>query len=287
MLRLASGEKVLPYVLILPASLFLAAFFFVPFVQVVVEAFTGEEGFTLAHFRTMADDWKFGPALANTLGLALVVVPVQITLALVMASLVTRLERGRDVVLYVFTIPLGISDLAAGLIWFALLEQNGFLNSILYGLGLISGPQNLLDYRNTAALFAAVVVAEVWRATAIVLVILVAGMGLIPKEYDEAAEVFGAGPLKRFFLITLPLLRPSLQTALILRTILAFEVFAVVAVLAGNNLPVLMGETYSWQFDLRDHKVASAYAIVILAISLAFTVFFLWALRDRTREAAA
>jgi multiple sugar transport system permease protein len=267
MLRLASGEKVLPYVLILPASLFLAAFFFVPFVQVVVEAFTGEEGFTLAHFRTMADDWKFGPALANTLGLALVVVPVQITL--------------------VFTIPLGISDLAAGLIWFALLEQNGFLNSILYGLGLISGPQNLLDYRNTAALFAAVVVAEVWRATAIVLVILVAGMGLIPKEYDEAAEVFGAGPLKRFFLITLPLLRPSLQTALILRTILAFEVFAVVAVLAGNNLPVLMGETYSWQFDLRDHKVASAYAIVILAISLAFTVFFLWALRDRTREAAA
>lgn len=282
-----SSRQVLPYLLILPATLFLAAFFFVPFVQVAVEAFSGAEGFTLAHFRTMADDWKFLPALRNTLGLAFVIVPIQLSLALFMASLVTRLERGRDIALYIFTIPLGISDLAAGLIWFALLEQNGFLNSFLYGLGLIDGPRNLLDYRNTAALFFAVVAAEVWRATAIVLVILVAGMGLIPKEYDEAAEVFGAGPLKRFFLITLPLLRPSLQTALILRTILAFEVFAVVAVLAGNNMPVLMGETYSWQFDLQDHKVASAYAIVILAISLAFTVFYLWSLRDRTREAAA
>ena len=76
------------------------------------------------------------------------------------------------------------------------------------------------------------------------MVILVAGMGLIPKEYCEAAEVFGAGPWQRFVKVTLPLLRPSLQTALILRIILAFEVFAVVVALGGTNMPVLMGETY-------------------------------------------
>ena len=81
-----------------------------------------------------------------------------------------------------------------------------------------------------------------------------------------------------------PLLRPSLQTALILRTILAFEIFGVVAALAGTNLAILMGETYKWQFDFQDRKVASAYAMVILGISIAFTLLFLWLLRDRTEE---
>ena len=120
-------------------------------------------------------------------------------------------------------------------------------------------------------LFVAVILAELWRSTAIVMVILVAGMGLIPREYYEAAEVFGAGPWKRFIKVTLPLLKPSLQTALILRTILAFEVFAVVAALAGTNLPILMGQTYEWQFALQDRNVAAALAFVTLVISVAFT----------------
>lgn len=280
-----SDARILPYILLLPAALFLGGFFLVPFVGVAYEAVTGSDGgFSLGNFQTMAADWRFWPAFTNTLTLALIIVPIQIVLALAMASLVTSMSGGREMVLYILTIPLGISDLAAGLIWLAILEQNGFLTTALNALGIISGPQALLTYQNIPALFAAVVIAEVWRATAIVLVILVAGMGLIPKEYYEAAEVFGAGAWKRFVRITLPMLRPSLQTALILRTILAFEIFGVVAALAGTNLANLMGETYKWQFDFQDRKVASAYAMVILGISIAFTVLFLWLLRDKTEE---
>ena len=113
--------------------------------------------------------------------------------------------------------------------------------------------------------------AEIWRATAIVLVILVAGMQLIPKEYYEAAEVFGAGPWKRLHQDHPADAAPSLQTALILRTILAFEVFAVVLALGGTNMPVLMGETYQWQFELQNRGVAAAYAMLILVISIAAT----------------
>jgi multiple sugar transport system permease protein len=107
------------------------------------------------------------------------------------------------------------------------------------------------------------------------MVILVAGMGLIPREYGEAAEVFGASRWQRFVKVTLPLLRPSLQTALILRVILAFEVFAVVVALGGTSFPVLMGETFEWQFALQDRGVAAAYAMVILGISVAFTLVIL------------
>jgi multiple sugar transport system permease protein len=247
---------------------------------VASQAFTGSDGaFSLAHFQTMADHWKFAGALKNTLWLAAIVVPLQLCLALALAQMVTRLQRGRDTMLYIWTIPLGISDLAAGIIWLAIFEQTGFLNTLMMGVGVVSEPVGFLGYANLGTTLLAVVMAEVWRATAIVLVILVSGMGLIPKEYSEAAEVFGAGAWAKFWRVTLPLLKPSLQTALILRTILAFEVFAVVAVLSGTQFPVLMGETYEWQFTMQDGSVAAAYAMVILAISILSTVFFLRVLR--------
>ena len=269
----------LPYLLLLPATLFLAIFFLYPFLLVAVQAFTDEGGFTLEHFQTMSGHWKFSISFWNTLILALAVVPVQTCIALFMAKLVTQMSTGRDIFLYIFTIPLGISDLAAGIIWLAIFEQYGFLNTIMSHLGIVAEPGILLGYQSTWLILLAVVLAEIWRATAIMLVILVAGMGLIPKEYDEAAKVFGANAWQRFIKVTLPLLRPSLQTALILRTILAFEVFAVVAALGGTTLPVLMGETYVWQFELQDRNVAAAYAMVILAISIGFTLVFLRALR--------
>ncbi|MDE3121472.1 MAG: sugar ABC transporter permease [Paracoccaceae bacterium] len=270
----------LPYLLLMPAAIFLAVFFLYPFTLVAWEAFSGADGgLTLAHFATMAGNWKFSSALENTLLLAIAVVPIQTAMALAMAVLVTKIQRGRDVVLYIFTIPLGISDLAAGLIWFAIFDQTGFLNSALHTLGVVKEPVIWLGYQNRWVIFLAVMLAEIWRATAIMLVILVAGLGLIPKEYSEAAEVFGAGPWQRFRRVTLPLLRPSLQTALILRTILAFEVFAVVYALGGNNLPILMGQTFHWQFDLQDYHVAAALAMVILGISIGFTLVLLRVLR--------
>ncbi len=272
--------KSLPYLLLLPAAVFLCLFFLYPFGLVAWQAFVNDSGqFTSDFFVEMSSHWKFNTAFTNTLLLALAVVPFQICLALYMATLVNGMKRGRDLILYVWTIPLGISDLAAGIIWLAIFDQTGFLNSAMQGLGFIDQPMSLLGYQSKGTIFLAILLAEVWRATAIVLVILVAGMGLIPKEYYEAAEVFGAGRWKRFTKITLPMLKPSLQTAMILRVILAFEVFAVVVALGGTNLPVLMGEVYTWQFDLQDANVAAAYAMVILAISIACTLLIMWGLR--------
>ncbi len=273
-------NKWLPYFLLLPATLFLLLFFLYPFGMVAYQAFATDEGvLTTKYITKMTSHWKFKTALSNTMWLALAVVPIQMVLALYMATIVSKLKKGRDLILYIWTIPLGISDLAAGLIWLAILDQTGFLNSLLVGLGITDQPTTFLGYQNKGTIFIAVMLAEVWRATAIILVILVAGIGLIPKEYYEAAEVFGAGGWKRFTKITLPLLKPSLQTALMLRVILAFEVFAVVAALGGTNLPVLMGEVYNRQFVLQDSHVAAAFALLILLISIAFTLLIMWLLR--------
>ncbi len=268
-----------PYALIAPSVLFLAALFLWPLVQTIWLSIADGEGISLANYERMVGDLNFSLAIRNTFLLTAVVVPIQIALALGMSVMVSKLEKGRDLALWVLTIPLGISDLAAGLAWLSLLQNSGYLNSALYGLGLIPGPTGWLSQETPFTLFLGIALAEVWRATAIVLVILIAGLQLIPKEFAEAAEVFGAKPWTRFSRITLPLLRPSLQSALILRTVLAFEVFAVVYALGGRNFPVLVGEAYTWQNDNQNYGVAAAYAVLIMVISLAATAVYLRLLR--------
>ncbi len=274
----------IPYALIAPSVVFLGALFLVPLVQTIWLSFSAGDSFSLENYQRMAGDLNFSLAVRNTFLLTLVVVPLQVVLALAMATMVTKLDKGRDLVLWVLTIPLGISDLAAGLAWLALLQNTGYLNSALYALGLIQGPVGWLSQETPWALFFAIVLAELWRATAIVLVILIAGLQLIPKEFSEAAEIFGAKPWTRFTRITLPLLKPSLQSALILRTVLAFEVFAVVYALGGRNFPVLAGEAYVWQNDNQNYGVAAAYAVLIMAISLVATAVYLRVLRTRPEQ---
>ena len=273
-----SGRHV-PYLLIAPSLIFLTVLFLVPLGQTIALAFEADGGWSTANFSRMANDLNFSDAVANTFEIVVIVVPLQLCLALGMAMMLRHVQRGRDIVLWIWSIPLGISDLAAGLVWLAILTDRGYLNTVLNGLGLINGPESWLSYETPVALLAAIVVAEAWRATAIVLVILVAGVQLVPKEYGEAADVFGATPWQRFTRIMLPLLKPSIQTALILRTVLAFEMFAIVLSLGGRNFPVLVSEAFNWQYNNQDFGVAAAYAVVVMSISLAATMVYIRVLR--------
>nr|CBA32909.1 hypothetical protein Csp_B16390 [Curvibacter putative symbiont of Hydra magnipapillata] len=276
-----------PYLLIAPSLVFLLLLFVWPLVETALMAFRTPEGlWTSQYLSKMAGDLNFSVALKNTLILVAIIVPLQIGVALSMAMMLQKVEWGRMGFLYIWTVPLGVCDLAAGLAWLAIFTDRGYFSSALNAVGLIDGPVAWLSYENPVALFVCVILAEIWRATSIVLVILVAGVQLIPKEYNEAAEVFGASPWTRFVKITLPLLKPSLQSALILRTVLAFEVFAVVYALAGRDLPVLVGEAYNWQGAYQNTHVASAYAVFILGVSILSTLVYLRVLRVR-RETLA
>ncbi|PKA44524.1 carbohydrate ABC transporter permease [Rhizobium sullae] len=269
----------IPYLLILPSVAFLALLFVVPLVQTIWLAVSDNGMPSPANVQRMMGDLNFTRSVQNTFLLTLAVVPVQIVIALAMGTMVAKVAAGRETILWIWTIPLGISDLAAGLVWLSILQNSGYLNSFLYGLGIIERQASWLSYQTPFALFLGIAAAEIWRGTAIVMVIIVAGLNQVPKEYREAAEIFGAGPWTRFYRITLPLIRPALQSALILRTVLAFEVFAVVYALGGRNFPVLVGEAYNWQNQNQNYGVAAAYAVLIMLISLAATMFYLKAIR--------
>jgi multiple sugar transport system permease protein len=242
--------------------------------------------FTTDYLRRMVQNRFFWPALRTTLLLMVIIIPIQFVLAIVMALVIQAQLRGNSWLLYIFAIPLGVSDLAVGIVWFAIFTQNGFLNSILDGLGLISTARPYLTANTRGWIIFAIVLAEVWRATSIVMIIVVSGLQAISQEVLEAAEVFGASLWQRVRHVILPLLKPSLQVALILRTILALQVFAVVVALSGGDVvTVLANETYRQYVDLRNPNLAAAYAGLILLLSMVSAVIYLRLVR--TQEEAA
>ena len=242
--------------------------------------------FTTRYLQRMANDRFFWPALRTTLLLIILIIPAQFVLAIIMALVIQADLKGSGLFLYIFSIALGVSDLAVGIVWYSVFTQAGYLNSILQGLGLIDAPVTYLSADTRYWILIAIWLAEMWRATAIVMVIVVAGMQAISREVLEAAEVFGATLWQRVRYIILPMLRPSLQVALILRTILAFQVFGVVIVLSGGDIiTVLANETYRQYYELRNFNVAAAYASFILLLSMITSLFYLRAVRTQEEVA--
>lgn len=245
---------------------------------------------TMSHINTMFSDFRFQSAIFNTFLMIIIILPIQFLLAIVMALVLQARPRGNGIFLYIFAVPMGISDLAAGLVWYSIFTQQGFLNSFLVSAGILDRPFIFIALGNDGWILLAIVLAEVWRATAIVMVIVVSGLQAVPTDYIEAGQVFGASLWQRIRYIILPLLRPSLQVALILRTILAFQVFAVVVAISGGDVfTVLSNETFRW-YDRGDGgynnpNVASAYAGLIMIISLAISFFYLRAVRTQEEVA--
>lgn len=277
-------ESILPYLLLLPSTLFLVIFIALPMFQALILSIRSPEGaWTMQYLDRMVHDVNFTDALRNTFLIILFAVPLQFAFAIVMGLVLQNKLRGSSLFLYFWTIPLAVSDLAAGLVWLALFSDRGYLNSILRTTGIMPIAFSWLSFENYGTLLMAVVIAEVWRATSIVMVIVVAGLQLIPPDYMEAAEVFGASRWQRIWHVQLPMIRPSLQVALILRTILAFQVFAVVIALAGRAMPVLASEAYSRYGELNPNS-AAAYALLILTFSLLTTIVYLRTLRTTEEE---
>jgi multiple sugar transport system permease protein len=245
-------------------------------------AFTTPEGeLTLANFERIQREIYFHDAIINTILLTAMVVPIQLVLALAIALLVNTRLFGSSKTLYICVIPVAISEIVAGIIWLSIFTGRGYLNTMLFGLGFIERPITFLSIETPRYLFMAIIMTEVWRATALVLLILIAGLQMIHKDYLDAADVFGASKLQKLRHVILPLLKPSIRSALIIRTVLAFQVFGSIFALAGRMVPVLAGEAYMVQFFLRDVNLASTYGLIIMAISSAFVLFYLKSLQTR------
>lgn len=273
--------------LLLPSVVYLLVFIAYPMFQGVRLAFTSESG--AAGFSTihqMFTDTAFVSSITNTLILLGLLLPVQFALAIVMALMVNSRVKGSGLWLYIYMLPLGISELSSGILWYSIFTEQGWLNSILTRLGIIHTPIIWLNFEHPLLIILTIVVAEAWRSTSLIVIILVGGLQGIPSYYGEAAEVFYATPWQKFWHVTVPLLRPALRTALILRTVLAFEVFATVVALAGSSLDVLATKANESYTQFQEPHLAAAYGVLIMLFAVVSTALILVLLPVRREQLA-
>ena len=229
--------------------------------------FADERGFVgLANFAKLMNDAVFWRDLAQTFYFTVVSVGLELVLGLLVALLLNRIARGRTAVTSAVIMPWALPTVVAGTMWSLILNDRiGLLNSLLTRAGVLREP---LVWLGPGLAMNSVILADVWKTTPFVAVILLAGLKSIPRHYYEAAELDGAGGWQSFRSITLPLLRPFIAVAVLFRVMDAFRIFDLIWVLTGgaSRTETLSIYIYRTLFRYADLGYGSAMTVALFVI---------------------
>lgn len=226
-------------------------------------------------------------AIRNTVIFTLGTVLPTIVISLVVAALLNRKVKGIGVFRTIVFLPLAISSVVMAVVWqFVFNTDNGLLNIMLGWVGI--GPIPWLVDPHWA--MASLCVVSVWRSVPFATVILLAAMQGVPESLYEAAKIDGAGEIRQFAFITVPLIRGAMSFVVVISIIHAFQAFDMVYVLNGANggpesaTYVLGIMLFQHAFSFLEFGYASALAWVMFAILLVLTVVQLRLTRQRSLE---
>ncbi|MBB6170547.1 multiple sugar transport system permease protein [Nocardiopsis mwathae] len=228
-----------PWLFLLPGLAACVVFSLYPFLNTVALAFTDARtispgGFTgLDNFARMADDPRFWLALRNGTLYVIGVVPPLVLLPLLLALLVRDKGPGIGFFRTAFYTPVIASAVVVGLIWTWLLDSRGLVNGTLQALGVLSRPIPFLT--DEWLLLASAMAVTIWKGLGYYMIIYLATLGRVPQELHEAAQVDGAGAVRRFLVVTLPAMRTTMTLIAALSAVSAFRVFTEIFILSGDT----------------------------------------------------
>ncbi|PYM35633.1 MAG: hypothetical protein DME17_12060 [Candidatus Rokuibacteriota bacterium] len=230
----------------------------------------------LANYAGALQDRRMWEALAHTLLIMVVAVTAELVLGLVLAEVLAGPLPGKRVVIPLLILPVIMSPIVAGYGWRMLWDtQYGPINQLLGWL--LGRPLTLVWLINSKTVYFSLIVTEVWQWTPFMFLALLAGLVAISPEIHEAAAIDGAGRWQRFWQITLPLVRPLMLVALLIRALDVFKIFDTVFSLTFGG-PGTFTETitlYVYLLGFRNFRLGytAAMAVLVLAlVSLATTV---------------
>jgi multiple sugar transport system permease protein len=238
---------------------------------------TSPEWAGLANYAKLFTDAKFLTALANTVKFSALYVPGVVVASLAVAILMNRKIRGVSVFRTLYFLPVVTSAVAAALVWQMIYgKDTGLLNFLLEKLGF--APVCWFCTKN--ALYSVVIV-NIWGAVGEGMIIFLAGLQAIPRDYYEAATVDGAGDWQRFSRITVPLVTPSIFFQTLICTINAFQAYDYIYMLTrrgqgDSSVPVVVFSIYRNAFNFHRMGEASAQAIQLAVIVIALMAFYFW-----------
>jgi multiple sugar transport system permease protein len=281
--RTSKTEERAGLAMLAPAVLLLALFIFIPAILAFGLAFTNARlvspypaTFVGAdNFIRLFSDASFFRALLNVGYFAIVVVPLQAGLALVMAILVNKQIRGTTFFRTVYFLPVVTSMVVVSLLWLFMYRQDGLINVIIerVTMGLVTGPDWLND---TSTSMPAIILMSVWQGVGFHMIIWLSGLQTIPADLYEAADLDGVSGWQRFRYITWPGLTATRSLILVTITIQALSLFTQISVMTQggplNSTTTVVYEAVRSGFAQQETGYASAISLVFFVIVLLISV---------------
>ena len=270
------------YGMILPLLAGLGIFYFYPVFKVFrdslynVGAFNRSSWAGLSNYTKMFQDGTMWQSLGNTLMYAVIIIPLTVVLALILAALLNTRIRGRDVFRVIFFIPTVTMAAAIAMVWRWIFNGDfGILNHMIKAFG--GQPRYWLSSEDSVLLCVSVV--SVWMGVGYNMIILLAGIQGISGTYYEAAELEGAGKIKQFLKITVPLVTPTLFFVVITTVISTLQIFDVIYMMiptksiAMSYAQSVVMYFYRNAFEYSAKGYASAIAVLLFLIIMLLTLF--------------
>ncbi len=231
-----------------------------------------------ANYVEALGDPRFWGALGHTAFFAVTSVGLELILGLGLSLAMNRAFRGRGLVRAAILVPWAIPTVVAGLLWrFMFAGEGGIVNQTLLDLGLLREP--LVWFIEAETAWVPVILADVWKTTPFVALLLLAGLQNIDASLYEAARIDGASAWGQFRHVTLPLLKPAILVALIFRTLDAFRVFDLIYALTGggpgtSTEPIAL---YTFNALLQNLRFGygSALSVIVFAITFSLALIYI------------
>lgn len=277
------AEFVWGWAFILPTMLGLLILNIIPIFQTIYQSFfkTGSFGrgnifVGTENYERLFSDGMIWQALLNTLKYAVIEVPFSIAIALVLAVLLNRKMKGRSIYRAIYFLPMVAAPAAVAMVWSWLYNTRfGLLNHLLGKIGL--GPVEWLSDPNISIV--AVAIVGIWSVIGYNMVLFLAGLQEIPRDYYEAAEIDGANSVQQFFKITVPLISPTMFFVVVTRVIASMQVFDTIFMMIDRSSPALTKTQslvylfYRYAFVENNKGYGSAIVVLLLCIIMVITVF--------------
>jgi len=236
---------------------------------------TLESGRTV--YKGLLADPAWWNAVWNTAKFTLLSVTIETALGLIVALVLNAQFVGRGIVRAAILIPWAIPTIVSAKMWAWMLnDQFGILNDLFMALGLIS--QKIAWTANPETAMIAVLIVDVWKTTPFMALLILAGLQMVPGDIYEAAKIDGINPIKVFWRLTLPLIRPAIMVAVIFRMLDAMSIFDLIYVLTPNNaqtktMSVMARENL---FDFDKFAYGATASTVLFLLIATVTVLYMW-----------
>lgn len=281
-------KRWLDIVFIVPLIVFVFSFTLIPIAQTVIMSFQSQHtgGFDLSSFEYLLSRPQFGASIRNTLIFTAIALFIQIFIGFWIAMLLKQSFVGKGIARAFVLLPMGVPTLVSGVAMTYIFRTSGYLNEIVYRLGLSSVPVDWTG--NYLRGMFIVAIADSWKVMPMVVLLFLSGLESVPNELYEAGNMDGTNFLQRLFYITLPQVKAVATMTILMRVVDLLRAFEMPQVLLGANNPFLGTLAYQeYQYGNNNYSAVASTTLMVIIIIVVSLYMFLFERERKGKSHAA